>query len=120
MAFKKGEIPPGAVPFEKGQSGNPGGRPPKDRALQDALDMVLAEEKKGESLVVRIVKKLGTKALQGDIKAATLLLAHAYGQPRQRMEHTVDPEPGAGAIQWVIKVPPVQTEEPGPSGKKRK
>lgn len=120
MGFKKGEIPPGAVPFKKGQSGNPGGRPPKDRALQDALDQVLGEEKKGESLVLRIVKKLGTKALQGDIKAATLLLAHAYGQPRQRMEHSVDPEPGTAALQWVIQIPAVKPEEPAPGGKKRK
>jgi hypothetical protein len=29
MPFKKGETPKGAIPFKKGQSGNPAGKPPK-------------------------------------------------------------------------------------------
>lgn len=29
MPFKKGEIAPGAIPFKKGQSGNPNGQPRK-------------------------------------------------------------------------------------------
>jgi hypothetical protein len=35
MPLKKGQAPPAGRPFAKGQSGNPGGRPKKDVALEE-------------------------------------------------------------------------------------
>lgn len=41
MGFKKGEVPPGSKPFEKGESGNPGGRPPGSLSFKSIAERLL-------------------------------------------------------------------------------
>lgn len=41
MAFKKGETPPGAKLFEKGESGNPDGRPPGSLSFKSIAEKLL-------------------------------------------------------------------------------
>ena len=69
--------------FKKGQSGNPNGRPKKIPELQDLVNDVLGDEKDGITAVKAIVASLRAKATKGDIRAAEILLAYAYGKPRQ-------------------------------------
>ena len=92
--------PPSATRFKKGRSGNPSGR--RKGSLNLATD--LAEEL-SERITVRedgksrriskqraLVKSLLAKALQGDTRAATALLAlcaRETGEPAERPDDTV-------------------------------
>ena len=70
MPFKKGETPIGAKPFQKGHSGNPGGRPKKLPHLEELLADVLSEEKDGIEAAKAILMALRAKATKGDVRAA--------------------------------------------------
>lgn len=75
--------------FKKGQSGNPNGRPKKIPELQELVNDVLGEEKEGITAVKAIVATLRAKATKGDIRAAEILLAYAYGKPKQTTDANV-------------------------------
>jgi hypothetical protein len=55
-------------PWQKGESGNPAGRPPKGYATADKLRAALAEE------VPAILERLVAAAMRGDIAAARTIL----------------------------------------------
>jgi hypothetical protein len=88
MPFKKGETPIGAKPFQKGQSGNPGGRPKKLPHLEQLLAEILEEEKDGISAAKAILMALRLKATKGDVRAAEILLDRAYGKSSQNINHS--------------------------------
>lgn len=84
MPFKKGEIPKGAKPFQKGTIPNPNGRPKKIPELDKILAEVLgAENKEGITEAQRIIEALKIKAQRGDVRAAEVLLDRGYGKPKQ-------------------------------------
>lgn len=74
-------------PFEKGQSGNPNGRPKKLPELDKLLADVLGEDKEGITAAEAILKALRAKASKGDIRAAEVLLDRAYGKAKQTIQH---------------------------------
>lgn len=86
--MKRGENIENLKPFEKGQSGNPAGRPKKLPELDKLLADVLGEEKDGISAADAILKKLRQMATQGNLRAAEILLDRAYGKPKQTIEQT--------------------------------
>jgi len=88
MPFKKGETPPGAIPFKKGQSGNPKGKPAKIPELDKLLAEVLGEEKDGVAAAKVILMALRLKATKGDVRAAEVLLDRAYGKSKQNIQHS--------------------------------
>jgi len=71
------------MPFQKGQSGNPGGRP--SVARQD-LNALLTDVWKPASRR-KVLQKLIDDAERGDHDARVLLLAYAYGKPKEAMTH---------------------------------
>jgi hypothetical protein len=79
------------VPFKKGSSGNPAGRPKKIPELEKLLANVLGEEKNGMTAAEAILRSLIIKAVKGDVRAAEVLLARGYGLPKQNVtiENTV-------------------------------
>jgi hypothetical protein len=81
----KGQIPVGAKPYKKGESGNPNGRPHKLPDLDALMAIVLGEEKKGKTAAEAILAALRAKAIKGDIRAAEVLLNRGYGFPRQKL-----------------------------------
>jgi hypothetical protein len=102
MPFKKGEIPKGAKPFQKGKTGNPNGRPRKLPELDDLLASVLGEEEDGITAGEAILKALRLKATKGDVRAAEVLLDRAYGKAKQSMDVTSDGEKlNIPVIKWV-------------------
>lgn len=72
-------------PFEKGKSGNAGGRPKKDRDFaalaQEYLDAEDEERKlaRGQCLIAALYGQ----ALDGNVPAARELLDRTYGKPAQ-------------------------------------
>ena len=74
-------------PFVKGKSGNPKGRP-KMPDIREAMIQLLADEKNGKTALDSILTRLKQMALDGNLKAAEMLLNRAYGQPKQQIDHT--------------------------------
>lgn len=82
---KKPNPIPGNKPFQKGQSGNPAGRP-KLRDIKEVLTDLLSQEKNKQQLVDAVMTVVVNKALKGDLKAAEMLLSYTYGKPTQKTE----------------------------------
>jgi hypothetical protein len=89
MPFTPNEIPKGAKPFKKGQSGNPNGRP-KMPNLKEACAAVLADEKDGMTALDAVLKALRNKAIKGDVRAAQELMDRAYGKAMQAIDLKAD------------------------------
>jgi hypothetical protein len=78
--------------WKKGQSGNPKGRP-KLPDIKEAIAKTLTEKKTGKdgkkvSAIDTVLKALLIKAIQGDVRAAEVLLDRAYGKPNQALQVT--------------------------------
>lgn len=69
--------------YEKGESGNPKGRPRKLPEIDDLLAEVLGEEQGNEAR--GIIEALLKKAKRGDVRAAEVLLDRAYGKAKQQI-----------------------------------
>jgi hypothetical protein len=79
--------PPIGRRFQKGQSGNPGGRPRKTK-LTDATRTWLAQvdPKSGLTNAMRVTIAVGKKALRGSHEAFKALADRAEGRPAQSIE----------------------------------
>ena len=75
------------MPFKKGQSGNPGGRSKKQREIEQLAQEAL-ESGKGNKAVAGLLKIAQTASPKDRVAAWKVLLAYAYGTPRQRVEVT--------------------------------
>jgi hypothetical protein len=87
----KRQMPKGRL-FTKGQSGNPNGRP-KLPDLREAMAKVLAHEEGGVTALEATLNALRAKALDGDIRAAEVLLDRAFGKSVQVADITSGGEP---------------------------
>jgi hypothetical protein len=101
--FKQNQSPPAAMtaqnsaktakkigrPFQKGKSGNPGGRPkrtPLADACREVLTLPVLGDPEGRTYAEKIAATLAEKAAKGDIRAAGELADRAEGKPRQSVE----------------------------------
>jgi len=75
--------------FQKGQSGNPGGRS-KEKPFADALRMEIAAAGKDHKALRRVAKVLIGQAEGGDIRAIRELADRLDGRPMQAVEASVD------------------------------
>lgn len=98
--------------FKKGQSGNPNGRPKKIPELHDLVNDVLGEEKEGVTAAKAIVSALRAKATKGDIRAAELLLAYAYGKPKQTTDANVTLTDNTIKVIYEDNTPEKEAQEP--------
>lgn len=67
---------------------NGGGRPKKLPDLDVLLAGILGDEKQGVTAAERILKKLESMALNGNLRAAEILLDRSYGKVKQHHELT--------------------------------
>ena len=83
--------------FEKGQSGNPHGRPPK--IVEDAQRSVLFElfdETAERAIVLNMVRLAKSRTAPNAVSAATWLWDRKYGKVKEVKEHT-------GAVQVNVR-----------------
>lgn len=78
--------------FKKGVTGNPKGRPRKLPSIEEALAETLADDDDGKTALQAILDKLLRLAINGDTKAAAILLDRAYGKAKQQIEHSGNAE----------------------------
>lgn len=92
----KGKIKPRWV---KGQSGNPKGKPKKNPAMKEMVEVLpdlpalfakVLTEKKGDMTAIEagIRRTLSSWINSGNLQAGRLILEYAYGQPRQQIQHS--------------------------------
>lgn len=80
--------------WKKGQSGNPNGRPRKNKALSEELRRLLQGQALGkkETNLQVIVAKLVALAREGDKDAIRYIFDRLEGRPAQALELTGDKE----------------------------
>lgn len=77
------------MPFETGQSGNPRGRPPKDRALADLLRRELRKKgPDGRTNNAAVVDGLIALARNGSVEAIKVVFDRVDGKLPTPVEHT--------------------------------
>jgi hypothetical protein len=80
------------MPWQTGQSGNPGGRP-KRKVVTDALKAELDQiTRGGRTKADRLAARLVRLALAGDVQAMKLVLAYVEGLPTQPVDLTIRDE----------------------------
>lgn len=88
------------MPFKKGQSGNPGGRPKRDwswaKLLEDAVNE--KEEKTGKTFRELVAKRVVVDAANGNINAIKELINRMDGFPLQYSDITSDGDKIEGVI----------------------
>ena len=77
------------MPFKKGQSGNPGGRP-KEKPFADALRLEIADAGEDHKALRRVARALLKKAEGGDIPAIRELADRLDGKPIQAVDANLD------------------------------
>lgn len=79
----------GLKPFEKGWKGGPG-RPKKLPELDILIAEVLGANDNGKTQAQRILEALRTRARNGDVKAAQILLDRGYGKAKESVDITTN------------------------------
>lgn len=72
------------MPFAKGQSGNPGGKP-KEKLFHQALMMQLKEAGEDLPMLREVATQLIDKAKEGDLPAIKELADRLDGKPAQQL-----------------------------------
>lgn len=90
--------------FEKGRSGNPGGRP-KEKPWREAIQRAVRRHNEGDLQALdRAADKLVLSAIAGDMAAIKEMGDRLDGKPPQQQIHTGDEDGGPVRIEKVERV----------------
>lgn len=86
--------------FQKGQSGNPSGRP---KQTQQELDLIQMCKSKAPKAVKKLEALMDSENEGVALRASIALLERAYGKPRQEIDMTTNqpPEPKKICITFI-------------------
>jgi hypothetical protein len=77
------------MPFVKGQSGNPNGRPKKGRTLTEEIEKVLrGKGPDGRPNKALFAERVVQLAIEGNVAASNLVLSYIDGKPLQAIDLT--------------------------------
>jgi hypothetical protein len=78
------------MPFKKGQSGNPAGRPKEGTSWAAVLEKIGGEKLKGSDLTKKeaVARKLWAEAAKGQPWAINALMDRLDGKPKQVVDQT--------------------------------
>lgn len=76
------------MPFEPGQSGNPGGRSRGEKLWADALRLAVKRTDGDKTKLAQIAEKLVDEAVAGNIQAAKEIGDRLDGKAIQALEHS--------------------------------
>lgn len=71
------------MPFEKGQSGNPGGKSKSIKLFQEALSVAIKRTDGDKTKLAKIAEALVDKAISGDVPAIKEVADRLDGKPTQ-------------------------------------
>src|SRR5215211_1893386 len=100
------------MPFQKGKSGNPSGRP-KEKAFADAVRLAVNREgPDGRKKLQAIAEKVADAAAAGESWAIAQVGDRLDGRPAQSLEHTGDMTlRHEDALDQLDRPPPRDTQE---------
>lgn len=76
------------MPFQKGQSGNPAGRPRNEQTITTVLRRLLAEKQDGTTGAEHVAATLLKMATDGDVKAIAIVLERIDGKVTEPIDVT--------------------------------
>ena len=82
-------------PFQKGQSGNPGGRP---REIAEVKELARAHSEAAIEALVDVMQNSNSPAAR--VSAATAILDRGFGKPTQAIEQSVADERPLPELSW--------------------
>lgn len=97
------------MPFQKGQSGNPGGKPGKARQQLDALLDECFPLAKRKKLVKLLVDDATSDDYERRKEARPLLMAYTFGKPIERQEIS---GPDGEPLKGYVSISPDEWDKP--------
>jgi hypothetical protein len=91
------------MPFARGQSGNPGGRPKMTPELREVEDLA---RKASPAAVKRLVEWMNSDNARASVAACNAILDRGFGRPTQPTEHS-----GTLTVHDAVDRPPHETRE---------